>query len=110
MQRHWISWYSGNYADEGCTKPPFQFWCSGTRERNGNDDRNEQILCAVVDCIGHPDDHAKDIRQALKRHFPDFTERFIEPKEKDWTPGDRFPGFEGRTSLGSFTLRTKGLA
>lgn len=108
MQRYWISWYSGNYADEGCTKPPFQFWCSGYRDRK-KDDRDEQILCAVVDAIGHPDDHEKDICAVLKQHFPDYKLRFITEKQSDWTPGDRFPGFEGRTGLGSFTVRTKDL-
>lgn len=110
MTRYWISWVSGYYTDEGCTNPPFQFWRSGSRDRQGEDERDELILCAVVDCIGHPEDHINDIRDVLKRHFPDFEERFIEAKPDGWTPGDRFPGFEGRTGLGSFTLRTKGLA
>jgi hypothetical protein len=110
MTRYWINWVSGNYADEGCTNPPFQFWRSGSRDRKGDTERDDLILCAVVDCVGHPDDHYEDIRAVLKQHFPDFEERFIEAKPSDWTPGDRFPDFEGRTSLGSFTLRTKGLA
>ncbi|MCP1757883.1 hypothetical protein [Bradyrhizobium elkanii] len=47
MPRHWASWWSGNYADEGCTRPPFKTWVSGTRDRD--EERDEQSLCAVVD-------------------------------------------------------------
>lgn len=101
MPRYWVSWYSGNYADEGCTKPPFQFWCSGTRDRPGDTDKDDEILCAVIDAIGFSPE--KDIHFSLKQHFPDYTIRFLEKKPDGWQPGDRFPGFENRTSLGFFT-------
>lgn len=90
--RYWVSWWSGYYESEGCTRPPFQVWISGSRERR--DDGDEVSLCAVIDASG-----TAEIWPVVKRHFPDYEERFCQPSDADWQPGDRFPGFENRTSL-----------
>jgi len=106
MQRWWVSWWSGYYADEGCTEPPFQVWISGYRDRDnapehcptcGLDtkrDRDECSICAVIDA-----ESEKQIWEVVAKHFPDYEERFCTPKEQDFEPGDRFPGFESKTSL-----------
>jgi hypothetical protein len=83
--RYWVSWWSGNYADEGCTKPPFKFWSSGSRYRAEDDERDECSLCAVIDAA---DD--LDVWRLVKQHFPDCEERFCDEKELGWKPGDRF--------------------
>lgn len=92
MKRYWVSWWTGNFADEGCTEPPFQSWCSGYRDRT--DDRDQESLCAVIDA-----ENEEQIWQAIHKYFPDYEERFCELVEKDFEPSDRFPGFENRTSL-----------
>ena len=92
--RYWVSWWSGNYADEGCTKPPFQFWNSGERARAGNDKKTDCSLCAVIDA---PIEAV--VWATINKHFPDMQERFCERKKDDFRPGDRFPGFENRTSI-----------
>lgn len=94
LKRYWVSWWSGNYASEGCTRPPFQFWCSGYRDRENDFKYDDQSLCAVIDA---PDEAA--IWQVIKHHYPDYEERFCEECEPDWRPGNRFPDFENRTSL-----------
>lgn len=85
INRHWVSWWSGNYADEGCTKPPFKFWVSGQRDRDGTDGRDECSLCAVIDAV---DEDA--VWALVETHYPDCQQRFCERKEADFTPGDRF--------------------
>ncbi len=92
VSRYWVSWWSGYYANEGCTKPPFQVWISGYRERA--DGMDECAICAVIDA-----EREDEIWEAVHKHFPDCEERFCEQKDDDFCPGDRFPGFDGRTSL-----------
>ena len=94
MKRFWVSWWSGYYEDEGCTKPPFQVWISGQRERGTSDDRDQVSICAVIDA-----ESPEQVWQAVKKYFPDYEERFCNPVEADYVPGDRFPGFENRTQL-----------
>ncbi len=97
MARYWVSWWSGYYEDEGCTKPPFQSWISGERDRHNADpdsERNEVSLCAVIDA-----DSEVDIWRVVAKHFPDHEQRFCHTVAADWIPGDRFPGFENRTTL-----------
>lgn len=121
MQRYWVSWWSGNYEDEGCTVPPFQFWVSGQKERPDygltpeeyqhycnleTDEEMEDYLneksrddCSLCACI---DANSEDqIWEAVARHYPDYEPRFCEEREKDYNPsiGGRFQGFENRTSL-----------
>lgn len=109
MNRYWISWYSGNYADEGCTSPPFEHWVTGQRDRPqyGLTDeqykkfdtlrgaakdsyldkhaRDDCTICAIIDAV---DEDAA--WKQVKTHFPDFVPRFVEIKEADWRPGQRF--------------------
>lgn len=94
MIRFWVSWWTGNYADEGCTKPPFQVWNSGSRDRAGDNERDDISMCAVIDA-----ESETQIWDAIKSHFPDYEMRFCHERESDWTPGDRFVGYEGRTTL-----------
>lgn len=119
MTRYWVSWYSGNYEDEGCTKPPFTFWVSGQcfRENDGltpeqkefadqiededeYDDyldehsRDDCTICALIDA---PSEEA--IWEVVVKHFPDYRQRFIEERAADYLPGDRFTAGEVVTSL-----------
>ena len=110
MTRFWVSWWSGNYADEGCTKPPFKFWTSGQRDRpnhglneeqqkliaqiNDEDEydaflnehaRDDCSLCAVIDA------ESEDVVWGLVgKHFPDYSQCFCEERAPDFTPGSRF--------------------
>ena len=102
MARYWISFWTGNYADEGCTKPPFQAWVSGERARVSPDGRTELSMCAVVDA-----NNEVEIWEAVDNYFPDYGIRFCEKHEADFAPGDRFPGFENRTSLTFATAPTE---
>ena len=92
-QRFWVSWWSTYHIDAGCSKPPFQIRESGKRE-GLRLDRPQLSLCAVVDA---PSQVA--VWNAIRMHFPDFDGRFCEEKPDGWEPGDRFPGFENRTSF-----------
>ncbi len=93
MSRFWVSWYSGYYADEGCSKPPFQVWLSGERFRRSSE-RTNATICAVIDA-----ESEALIWPAVKEHFPDYEKRFCCQVGDDWAPlEDRFPGFAGLTS------------
>lgn len=121
MNRYWVSWWSGNYKDEGCTNPPFQFWLSGQKDRDNDGLTTEQMeqlslikdeeeaeeflnnnakddcsLCACLDANSE-----EEIWQVVAKHFPDYEPRFCEIRDKDYNPsvGGRFGGFENRTSL-----------
>lgn len=91
MNRYWVSWWSGDCTNGAI--PAFQYWISGERDRpkGGGSDLS---LCAVISARTEG-----DIWRVIKRHFPGAEERFCNPVEGDWTPGDRFPGFENRTRL-----------
>jgi len=93
--RYWVSWYSGYYADEGCTKPPFKVWISGQCDRRSgfpqvDEDGNPKddcTICAVIDA-----ESEEKVWEVVKKHFPDYLERFIKEKEPDYQPrADRFP-------------------
>lgn len=86
MRRFWVSWWSGNYADEGCTKPPFVFMVSGSHDRNDDTGRDECSCCAVFDAR-----NGSTIRRLVTKHFPDARFRFVKPEHHDFEPGDRFP-------------------
>lgn len=94
MNRFWVSWWTGNYESEGCTKPPYQVWDSGSRDRNHPNGGDEMSLCAVIDAKSED-----DIWANVAKHFPDYEQRFCTLCEPDWTPNNRFLDFEGRTSL-----------
>jgi hypothetical protein len=91
--RYWVSWYSGCYRDEGFTFPPFQFWSYGTRIRRKSD-RVNQILFALLEA---PDKEM--IWDVIGKHFPDYSSRFLEAVAEDWSPGSRFPDFDGKPFL-----------
>ena len=102
MKRYWISFVSGNYADERCTAPPFQFWETGTMDRRDHlpqafesgSEKDDLTLCALVEAEGE-----RQIWEAVKKHFPDYEERFCNEVEHDYEPGERFPDFKNRVSL-----------
>ena len=110
MKRFWVSWMSGNYADEGCSAPPLKFWISGSRPRpnNGLSDlsysiylkiededaaeefiekyaRDDVSICAVIDA-----ECEEDVWDLVAKHFPDFETRFCEHVADDYKPGSRF--------------------
>ncbi|MBN1535212.1 MAG: hypothetical protein JW908_00665 [Anaerolineales bacterium] len=89
LKRYWVSWWS---RTEGRKVPPFQTWISGEREKS--EGVYEQSLCAVIDA-----ESEAEIWKAVKKHFPDYEQRFCESREMGWRPGARFPGFEDRTKL-----------
>lgn len=93
LTRWWVSWWSGNYAHEGCTVPPFQYWTSGYRER-AEGTYDDCSLCAVIDA--HDEN---EIWKVVELHFPNCERRFCDPCEPGWEPGDRFPIFRNQTSL-----------
>lgn len=120
MARYWISWYSGYYADEGCTEPPFQVWVTGSRERRNYGLTAEQYAHYLAlddsnEAAKYLDDHSKDtaticamvdaesedeIWQVVTKHFPDQRYRFCELQDDPAAvTGDRFSDFENRTSL-----------
>lgn len=119
LNRYWISWQSGNYADEGCTKPPFQYWITGYCDRpffgltpvrhaeflsfatpTEQDEfldrysRDNCIFCAMVDATNED-----EIWEVIKKHFPDCEIRFCNPVELNAVPGNEFTKFENRTAL-----------
>lgn len=95
LNRYWVSWWSSNHVKMKVTKPPFQFWSSGTREvSNPKIDNYEESLCAVIDA-----NNESEIELVIKKHFPDYEMRFCDQTENDFKPNDRFKGFRGETSL-----------
>lgn len=110
MKRFWVSWYSGNYEDEGCTAPPFKFWVTGQidRENNGltpdllakyeritdeieadkfleQNSRDDCSICAVIDS-----ENEDDVWELVLKHFPDYKPRFCEIRDSDFQPNNRF--------------------
>ncbi|EGO63565.1 hypothetical protein [Acetonema longum] len=90
MKRFWASWYSGNYVDEGCTKPPFKIWISEYEEyeivlRDDNSGREDCTIYAVIDI-----ENEEMLWALVEEHYPDFRERFCIEKPLDWNPGERF--------------------
>lgn len=85
--RYWCSWWTGNFADEGCTKPAYQVFVSGSRDRNDDSDRDDQSMCALFNA---PDEAT--VRAAVAAHFPDAEWRFLNAVGEDWIASNRFPG------------------
>jgi len=116
LKRYRIRFYSGNYEDEGCSRPSFPVWISSQRDRRDpdleygvegwdavrslqtTDDEDlwdwVQEAYARDDCcfVGFIDAHS--YQSALVRigtHFPDYYDLEIEQVAYDWLPGSRFP-------------------
>jgi hypothetical protein len=109
-KRFWVCWWSGNYKDEGCTVPPFKVWVTDHRERpeNGlvgeelaeyielpNPEANKAYLrdferdeCSLVAVIDAKSEDA--VWLLVKKHFPDFKERFCVLRDRDFVPGNKF--------------------
>lgn len=92
MNRYWCSWWSGYYEDEGCTKPSFQIWISGNRDRD--EERDQLSICAVIDA-----NNEEEILKAISFHFPDYEIRFIEQVADDYIPSNRFNNFKNLTKI-----------
>ena len=87
MTRYWVGWISGNYADEGCTAPPFKFWQTGVTDHPTDPERDHLTLCAVIDAESEAEAWA-----LVGQHFPDYQQRFISVRASDYRPSpDRFP-------------------
>ena len=86
MKRFWVSWWSGNYADEGCTKPPFQFFVTGYRDRNDDSGKDDCSICAWIEAPSE-----QSVLDVIQVHFPDYEARFINEVESDFVPNNRFP-------------------
>jgi len=119
MARYWVSWYTGNYEEEGCTEPPFTYWTSGQRSRPDDgltpaqlevaskimdEDEYDEYLnthskddCTICALIDAPSEEA--IWEVVAKHFPDYEYRFCEERPADYTPGDRFQAEKIITSL-----------
>jgi hypothetical protein len=80
MNKYWVSWYSSEDEEMGCTNPPFQAWLTGY---TSND---EHTLCGLFNA-----ESEEDIWNLIEEYYPDYTERFCEIREDDFQPSDRFP-------------------
>jgi hypothetical protein len=87
VKRFWASWWSGRYADEGCTEHPFKIFVTGTRDRSDGRDEEACVLWLTAEDELH-------VRSIIMPHFPDYEERFVTLVPDDWTPNNRFPGIE----------------
>lgn len=98
IQRFWISWACTSDDHRPLTFPPHKaicgWWCSGY-DADGN-----AILCAVVDAENEGDAMKAIFREwpEAKRHVREFEWRFIEHRDRDWKPGDRFPASDWMVS------------
>lgn len=114
MTLYWASWYSGNYADEGCTAPPFEFWVTGQRDRpryglteeqykearriqDACDDEDQEEYWAFLDEHSRDDcticalieaENEAAVFDLVRQYFPDCQYRFCD--ESDGNLGDRF--------------------
>jgi len=75
--KYWTSWWSGNYEDEGCTAPPFKFWTSGEERREGDTDRIDLSICALIEAAD-----SEEVWQLVEGHFPDYRARFCEQRDE----------------------------
>ena len=94
MTRFWVSWWTGYYEDEGCTKPPVQVWSSGFRDRDGSYDKSDISLCAVVDA-----ENEDAVWGNIRQYFPDCEPRFCDRVDADWTPNTRSLEFRNETQF-----------
>lgn len=88
-QRYWASWLQPTEDYRAVNFPPNEaiigYWCSGYG--SDKDDCAVPILCAVIDA-----ENLEAARTAVLRDWPEWKEwRFIEEREPDYQPGDRFP-------------------
>jgi len=89
VTRFWVSWWSNfRYMSQHFERVPFQVWVSGQREDG------MVSYCAVIDA---EDEDA--VWRAVYELYDDVEERFCDPQEPDFAPGDRFQDFENRTGL-----------
>jgi len=84
-KRYWTSWWTS--VEDGTPGIPFQYWVTGYRD-------NLMAVCALLE-----GPNRWYIEQGVKKLFPDAEFRFIEPRDHDWNPGERFPGYEERVKI-----------
>lgn len=87
--RFWASWWTSNHVKRNCKKTPFKYWVSGTRDIDDSIIKDEQSLCAVIECGSEA-----ELWKGIGKYFPDFEIRFCDERDSNWTPSDRFPGFD----------------
>lgn len=100
--RFWVSWWSDAEVEEDAI--PFDYWISGWKFKPGmnpfnmpdGDDGEGLVpsICAVIDA-----ESEDAVWGGVSKFFPDYEVRFCEERDDDYSPGDRFQGGTGRTSL-----------
>lgn len=85
-----MGWYSSESEDRGFRKPPFTYWLTGRVVDLGcfgeSDAPEVFTFVAVIDAPS-----ATEAWDAIIRHFPDASERFVVPKKPGFMPpSDRF--------------------
>lgn len=109
MKRFWVSFWTGNEKEEGCSKPPFKYCISDSRNFNrvclskkdfetskrlsGDEleefiykhSRQEVSVCCVID-----EKNEDAVWKEIVKYFPDFDERFCIERESDFKPSNRF--------------------
>jgi hypothetical protein len=94
IQRFWMSWACASEDHRPLTYPPHDgirgWWCSGY---DGDDNA---MLCAVVDAANEGEAMKSVYREwpESEAYTQEFDWRFIEHRDRDWKPGDRFPPSE----------------
>ena len=86
IRRFWVSWWEpmedGDYRPLSLPLPEAipAWWCSG-------EDLNDRAsLCAVVDAAD-----LDEVRLLIMDYWRPAEWRFIEERDPDWRPNDRFP-------------------
>ena len=85
VRRFWVSWVQPTEDHRPLGFPPHEpvigWWCSGY------DSNDHATLVALVEA-----ENEKAAEVAIKKEWPEWDGwRFIEDREADWKPNDRFP-------------------
>ena len=92
MPKYFISWFSGNYSDEGCTEPSFKVWITHKEKRRksgiGWFDENglpkeDSTIVTLIEA-----ESEENVWKLIAKYYPDYTKRFIYPIEEDWKKPD----------------------
>lgn len=104
VPRFWVSWVQRSDDHRPLGYPPHEpvlgWWCSGY------DSEDNATLCALIEAADE-----KAAEEVIKKEWPEWTEwRFIEPRDHDFRPGNRFPlteWMEPRISSGNSKDRAR---
>jgi hypothetical protein len=91
--RYWVSWYGGVDGDSRPIKDDegTPAWaCSGSRiATHKNDPCN--TICAIIDAKNE-----EEVWKRVREYWPEAEERFIEEKDPNYLPGDRFQAIKDK--------------